>query len=253
MAARSPLLFGLFRWYLHWFFWRRFAGVRLSRGFIPPDPAGRPVVIYTNHPSWWDPAMAMLVSPKLFPERLGFGPMDDEALRQYGMFRRFGVFGVARGARGAVQFLRNATRILAEPRAIMWITAEGGFTDPRRRPLQLRGGIAHLARLVPDAVFMPAALDYVFWNESRPEAMLRFGPPVNVSHLSVAEAATVLTGALTDVLDALAEDAATRDATRFLTLLHGAGGVSAIYDAWRRARALRQGRGFDPRHEPRQS
>jgi 1-acyl-sn-glycerol-3-phosphate acyltransferase len=249
-AARSPVLLALFRWYLHWFFWRRFSAVRLSRGFIPGAMAGRPMVIYTNHPSWWDPATVMLVSPKLFPGRVGFGPMDEEALGRYGLFRRFGVFGVARGARGAVRFLRVARAGLADRRAIMWITAEGSFTDPRRRPLQLRGGIAHLARLVPDAVFMPAALDYMFWNESRPEALLRFGPPVSVAHLSVAEAAAALTAALTETLDALADDGATRDANRFVTLLHGAGGVSAIYDTWRRARAFRQGRVFDPRHEP---
>lgn len=253
LAARSAWLFRMFRWYLHWFFWRRFSAVRLSRGYIPADDAGRPVVIYTNHPSWWDPAMVMLVSPKLFPARVGFGPMDAEALGQYGLFRRFGVFGVERGARGAATFLRTARAGLRDPRAIMWVTAEGGFTDPRRRPLHLRPGVAHLARHLPHAVFMPVAFDYMFWNESRPEALLRFGPPVNVAGLSTDEANAALTDALTAVLDALAEDGATRDANRFVTLLHGAGGVSAIYDTWRRARAWRLGRAFDPRHEKRTS
>jgi len=253
LAARSPVLLALFRWYLHWFFWRRFSGVRLSRGLIPDNPAGRPVVFYTNHPSWWDPAMVMLVSPKLFPDRIGFGPMDAEALGQYGLFRRFGVFGVERGARGASRFLRTARAGLAHSRAALWITAEGGFTDPRRRPLVLRPGIAHLARHVPDAVFVPVAFDYMFWNESRPEALLRFGAPVHVAGLGVEAAQAALTAALTETLDALAADGATRDPSRFVTLLHGAGGVSAIYDTWRRARALRQGRTFDPRHEPNRS
>ena len=245
-AARSPTLLALFRAYLHVFFWRRFSGVRLSRGCIPHDPVGRPVVVYTNHPSWWDPALIMLVSPKLFPGRIGFGPMDAEALARYGLFRRFGAFGIEHGARGAAQFLRTACAGLAEPRAIMWVTAEGGFTDPRARPLSLRPGIAHLARHVPDAVFIPAALDYMFWNEARPEALLRFGPPLDVAHFTAEDAAAALTAAM----DGLAEDSATRDASRFVTLLHGAGGVSAIYDTWRRARAYSRGRAFDPRHEP---
>ena len=244
------MLLALFRAYLHVFFWRRFSGVRLSRGYIPHDPAGRPVVVYTNHPSWWDPALMLLVSPKLFTGRIGFGPMDEEALARYGLFRRLGVFGIARSARGAAQFLRTARACLADRRAIMWITAEGGFTDPRRRPLILQPGIAHLSRHVPDAVFMPAAFDYLFWNEARPEALLRFGPPVDLARRSQAEAQTALTEALTATLDGLAEDSATRDPARFVTLLHGAGGVSAIYDTWRRARAFSRGRAFDPRHEP---
>lgn len=252
-AARSAWRLTLFRWYLHWFFWCRFSAVRLSRGHIPDDPLGRPVVVFTNHPSWWDPALMMLVSPKLFPGRLGFGPMDEAALGRYGMFRRFGVFPVARGRRGAVQFLRAATAGLAETRAILWITAEGDFSDPRKRPLVLRPGLAHLVRHAPDAVFVPAAFDYLFWNEARPEALLRFGPPVQVAGLGVDGAQAALTAALTETLDALAADAATRDPGRFVTLLHGAGGTSAIYDTWRRARALRQGRRFDPRHEPHRS
>ncbi len=249
-AARSPVLLELFRWYLHWFFWRRFSGVRLSRGLIPPDYRGRPMVVYTNHPSWWDPILMLLVSEKLFPGRVGFGPIDAQALGRYGLFRRFGAFGVERGPRGAAGFLRTAKAGLADSRSIMWITAEGEFTDARVRPLVLRPGVAHLARHVPDAVFLPAAFDYVFWNESRPEALLRFGEPVSVAHLSVAAAQAALTQALTAALDALAEDAATRDPGRFMTLLHGAGGVGAIYDTWRRVRDWGRGRAFDPRHEP---
>jgi 1-acyl-sn-glycerol-3-phosphate acyltransferase len=149
-----------------------------------------------------------------------------------------------------LRFLRTAKACLAEKRAIMWITAEGEFTDARRRPLALRPGIAHLARHVPDAVFMPCAFDYVFWNESRPEALVRFGPPVTVAHLPVDAAQAALTAALTETLDALAEDAASRDPARFVTLLHGAGGIGAIYDMWRYGRALWQGRPYNPRHEP---
>jgi 1-acyl-sn-glycerol-3-phosphate acyltransferase len=246
---RSPLLLWLFRWYLHWFFWRRFSGVRLSRAGMPANVPGRPIVVYTNHPSWWDPILMMLISPKLFPDRLGFGPIDAQALGRYGLFRRFGAFGVERGPRGAAQFLRTARAGLSDPRAILWMTAEGEFTDARRRPIALRPGIAHLARHVPDAVFLPAAFDYVFWNEARPEALIRFGPPVKVAGLSVEQAQAALEKALTQALDALAQDGSARDPAGFVTLLHGAGGVGALYDTWRRMLAFTQGKRFNPRHE----
>jgi 1-acyl-sn-glycerol-3-phosphate acyltransferase len=248
-AERSPVLLALFRWYLHFLFWRRFSAVRLSRGGIPELHGGRPLVIYTNHPSWWDPALFMLVSPKLFPGRLGFGPMDAAQLQRYGLFRKFGVFGVDGGARGAAHFLRLARRGLREARAIMWITAEGAFRDPRLRPVHLRPGIAHLARHAPDTVFLPMALDYVFWNESRPEALLRFGAPVHLAGLSLADAQAALETALTGAMDGLAQEAATRDAARFLTLLNGTAGTGLIYDSWRRLRALARGRRFSARHE----
>ena len=248
--ARSAVLLGMFRVYLHVLFWRRFSAVRVSRAGLPDQHGGRPLVIFTNHPSWWDPALFMLVSPKLFPGRIGFGPMDSAQLHRYALFRRFGAFGVEPGRRGAAQFLRVSQAGLAEGRAIMWVTAEGAFRDGRTRPVRLRPGIAHLVRHVPNAVFLPAALEYVFWNESRPEALLRFGAPV-LAGGSINEISEALTLALTATMDGLASEAATRDAALFSTLLNGSAGTGLMYDTWQRLRAWRRGQHFDPRHETR--
>ncbi len=250
-ARYSPPLLKAFRWYLHWYFWRHFCAVRLSRTGIPEAHAGRPVVLFTNHPSWWDPALFILVSTKLFPGRRGFGPMAEHALKQYRLFERFGVFGIEDGARGAARFLRVARNGLADPRSALWITAGGEFADVRTRPVPLRPGIAHLARHAPNAVFIPVALEYVFWNESRPEALMRFGPPVAVPAGDTGAALLHMTAALTETMDALGAEAATRDPSLFVTLLHGTAGVGAIYDTWRRTRAMARRERFDARHEPR--
>ena len=179
IAARSEGLFWAFGWYLRWYFYRRFHAVRLSRTGTPRVNTGRPLIIYSNHPSWWDPALYILLCAKLFPGQPGFGPMDAKALGKYGVFERMGVFGVDLDhGRGAARFLSTSLRILERPGAILWITAEGEFTDARRRPVRLRPGLAHLARRVPGAVILPLAIEYPFWNESRPEALARFGDPI---------------------------------------------------------------------------
>lgn len=251
MALRSPALLFLFSHYLRWYLARHFHGVRLSRGGLPAAPAGRPLIIYSNHPSWWDPALFILMATRLMPERIAFGPMEAASLRKYAFFRRMGVFGIEPDTQaGAARFLRTSLDLLrAGPHAI-WITAEGRFTDARRRPVDLRPGIAHLARLVPEATILPLALEYTFWNESRPEALARFGPPVAPGpERSAAEWGPVLEQALTATMDALAEEAATRNPALFLPLVRGGAGVGGVYDLFRRARAWSAGRGFDPRHE----
>jgi hypothetical protein len=130
----------------------------------------------------------------------------------------------------------------------MWITAEGAFRDARQRPVELRPGLAHLAQHVPGAVFLPAALDYVFWNESRPEALVRFGAPV-FAETSVAATQLALTRGLTATMDGLAAEASTRDPAMFTTLLNGTAGAGLIYDTWRRAQAWWRGERFAARHE----
>ncbi len=263
LDAYAPALVGAFRLYLRWFFWRKFHAIRLSRTGAALVPPGAPVVVYCNHPSWWDPALFLLALPWVVPGRRGFGPMDAAELERYGLFRRMGIFGIDPASpRGGAAFLRTALAGLGADTCLC-ITAEGSFTDPRLRPIRLRPGLAHLARLCPGAVFLPLALEYSFWNESKPEALLRFGAPVRPAVTqdgaltqdgargdSVAAWQTALETGLTQTMDALAAESATRDPAAFTRLFGGTAGVGGIYDAWRRTRAALGGAPFHARHQP---
>ena len=252
IAARSASLVALFCGYADWDLRRKFHTLRVARGGWPALPADRPVIVYSNHPSWWDPVLYFLLQRRCFPGCAGFGPMNGAALGRYGLFRRLGVFAADPGPRGAARFLDVATRVLADPGRVLWVTAEGAFTDARARPLRLRPGIAHLARNIPRAVLVPLALEYTFWNESKPEALVRFGAPLAADRgVAVADWTARLEAALGETMDALADAAITRDPTRFDLLARGEVGVGGPYDAWRRLRAAAGGRRFDPSHEGR--
>ena len=250
-GPRSPWLFWLFGWYLRWYFFRHFRAVRLALDGIPRIPPDRPVILYSNHPSWWDPALFVLVATLLFPERLHYGPIDARALGKYGLLRRMGVFGIELdSARGAARFLRVCRALLSDPSSMLWITAEGAFTDPRVRPVRLRNGLAHLARQSTGVTILPFAIEYPFWNERAPEALVRFGEPIEADQgrLDVAGWTALLERHLTANLDALAQDSIARDPALFRTLLRGSTGVGGIYDLWRRLRAAATGQRFDPTH-----
>ena len=251
LDRRSPALFRLFGLYLRWYFHRSFHAVRIARDGLPADIAGRPLIVYSNHPSWWDPAVYILLCDKLFRDREGYGPMDSKALGQYGVLERMGVFGVPQNdARGAGIFMRTSLAVLARPTAMLMVTAEGDFTDHRTRPIVLRPGLAHVARRVPDAVILPLALEYCFWNESRAEVLIRFGTPVqSPADGSVAAWNERLSASLSQTMDALAVQSMVRNTGLFQPLVRGGAGVGGIYDLWRRARATVAGRRFDPSHE----
>jgi 1-acyl-sn-glycerol-3-phosphate acyltransferase len=153
--------------------------------------------------------------------------------------QRLGVFGIEPDqARGARRFLAVSEAILRAPDTVLWVTAQGRFTDPRVRPIRLRPGVAHLARREGPGVVLPLALEYPFWNERTPEALLRFGPPLRFDMALGANAwNNRLCEALEVTADWLAEDSCTRDPARFETLVAGRAGVGGVYDAWRRAKA----------------
>ena len=212
--------------------------------------AGQPLIVYSNHPSWWDPAIYILLCDMLFRGRAGYGPMDGAALGKYGVLERMGVFGVAQDdKRGAAQFLRTSLAVLETPSTMLWVTAEGSFNDCRSRPVRLRPGLAHLARRVPGAVILPLALEYTFWNESQPEALLRFGEPLQHRDGTVADWTQRLEAALAATMDTLAAESMTRDPALFQPLVRGGAGIGGLYDSWRWLRATASGHRFDASHE----
>jgi 1-acyl-sn-glycerol-3-phosphate acyltransferase len=247
--ARSALLCALAAPYVRRYFRRHFHAVRMARDGFPPEAHGRPLIICSNHPSWWEPLLFALLTSLLFPGRAGDGPMDAAELDRYGVLRKIGVFGIEpHGRRGAARFLRTCRTLLQDPATLLWVTAEGAFTDPRCRPVRLRPGTAHLAT---DAPVVPLAIEYVFWNERKPEALLRFGRPLMAdTNDSIHARIARLESLLQETMDRLAADSMTRDPARFVTLLSSATGVGGPYDLWRRGRAWAAGQRFESAHQP---
>ena len=252
VARRSPRMVAFFEGVMRRQIARTFRALRMARPGLPQLAPDRPVMVFTNHPSWWDPAVFMAMSGPLFPGRMGFGPIDAEMLDRYPFMGRIGVFGVAQDdARGAAHFLRTGQRILSAPDRVMWITAQGRFADARQRPLGLRPGAAHLLARCPDVQAVPMAIEYPFWAEKRPEALIEFGAPLAFAPSDTPDAiAERLEQALTGTTDALAQRAVARDPAAFDILIDGSRGTGGIYGRWQRLRDRVAGREHVPDHAP---
>lgn len=242
--------------YARWYLARHFHGQRLTRTALPALPRDEPVVVYANHPSWWDPLVLMVLADHWLGDRRHHAPMDAAALRQYPFFRKLGFFGVEQeGGRGAATFLRTGRAIVQAPGTALWITAEGRFTDVRRRPVELRPGLAHLLGRMSRGRVVPVAIELVFWDQRLPEALLHVGEAVDVTAgpgRDVEAWNALLAERLSRAQDELAVEAMGRDASRFVSLLEGSTGVGGVYDVWRRMRAWASGRRFEAEHGRRQ-
>ncbi|MFN7141955.1 MAG: hypothetical protein ACK4UN_21760 [Limisphaerales bacterium] len=103
LPETSRWLLRLFATYSRWYVHRHFHAVRILRRGSIPEASGRPLVIFLNHASWWDPLVSLLVAQRFFRERRSFAPIDACALQQYQFFARLGFFGVALGISFAPQ------------------------------------------------------------------------------------------------------------------------------------------------------
>lgn len=251
LRRRWRWLIALFGWYARYFVGRHFHAVRLSRSTLPVRLDSGPVLFALNHSSWWDPMIAMLLARRL-PARQHVAPIDERALARYRFFERLGLFGVEpESARGLRRLAGVGREVLARPDGAMWITPQGRFADPRVRPLRLRPGVGVLARMMRGGTIIPVAIEYPFWDERLPEALVRFGAPIEVDdgRRRSARAWTALVEQeLAAAQDELAEQAQRRDERSFVVLVGGRSGITWIYDLWRRLRAWFGGASFQPNH-----
>lgn len=244
-----PLL-ALFRTIVRRYFHRQFHGVRLGGGHHLDSLSG-PLIIYANHSSWWDPMIAYLLASALLPQRAHYAPMDAAALVRYGILRRIGVFPVEMGTRrGAAQFLRTGQAVLRSG-AVLWVTPQGQFADPRQRPLVFKPGIAALAARLGRCTLVPLAIEYTFWDERFPEALLLFGDPVQVTDINPESLEPRLITALEDTMEALKQRALTRNPEAFeRTLSFRAPGAGGLYALAQRLRAFTLRRPYVAEHTP---
>ncbi|MEM1060868.1 MAG: lysophospholipid acyltransferase family protein, partial [Planctomycetota bacterium] len=172
-----PWLAWGFQKYCAWYVPRHFHAVRLQVDDSTGDPFATPgpVVCYMNHAGWWDLVVGFGIAPAFWTGRTAYSPIDAAALEAYPLFNKLGLFPVERSAAGLRKFLRTSRAILANDDAAYWITPQGRFADPRERPLEFDPGLGHLAKSSPGLTLVPIAVEYVFWNETLPEALIRVG------------------------------------------------------------------------------
>ena len=250
----SPLLLNWFTWYSRRYIRHHFHSLRVSLAGLPPDSRGLPLVLYSNHASWWDALVCLVVKQEFFPGRTAFAPMDAAMLERYKIFRKFGFFGVAQGSRrGAIQFLRAAEAILKSRDNLLFVTPQSRFADVRERPVRFEAGLGHLAVRVESALFVPVVAEYVFWEERLPAILVRFGEPVEVragnrAGFDTKDWTTLFERKLTETQDALAVEAQRRNGNDFQMMLRGGAGQGGVYDWWRGLIAKLRGESFRKEH-----
>jgi 1-acyl-sn-glycerol-3-phosphate acyltransferase len=254
LPAISDFRLGWFTWYCRGYLRRHFHSLRISVSGPAPDLPNLPAVLYANHASWWDPLVLLVLKSACFGARQAYAPIDAAMLARYGIFRRLGFFGVEQNSRrGAAGFLRVSERILESPRNLLVLTPQGRFADVRERPIRFAEGLGHLAARARHALFVPMALEYVFWEERLPEILVRFGEVIEVkSDSDQRRDSRVWTALLEERMavtqDRLAREAQGRRPEDFQSVLRGGAGQGGIYDLWRGFQSLVRGRSFQKEH-----
>ncbi|MCD0462722.1 lysophospholipid acyltransferase family protein [Roseiconus lacunae] len=219
----------------------------------------RPLIVYANHPSWWDPLIAHFLNETLLSPRHFFAPIDAQALQKYKVFEKLGFYGVQMSSKsGVVDFLNHSSAILDRHDAALWITPEGRFADARDHSVPLMPGLAHLCHKNATrggdrqpVLALPLALEYVFWDERLPVCLANPGQLIDAASHSdwrKDDWKEVLQSRLRDAQAELADAAIARSSQPFENLLAGRRGAGWLYDGCRKLKAKLTGKPFEATH-----
>ena len=220
---------------------RHFGGVYLRRGTCPSVVPGRHgcrrVVVVMNHPSWWDPLVAMVLKREWFGDVPVFGGMAAEELDRYPFFKRLGLFPVRKGAAGARDWKEAMLAVAGCERAVLWTTPQGRFVDVRERGVPLMPGVAMTGELQQGCVYLPVAVEYASGRARLPDVYASVGEAVEAESmrgLARVEVADRLRRALEAEQDALAKAVCAGDPLQWEAVRTGKQGLGSVYGWWRR-------------------
>lgn len=134
-----------------------------------------PLLILSNHTSWWDPLVALHISTHMLGT-VGHALMDAKNLRRVPFFGLVGAFGVDldQPADGAAA-IRYAARLLEEPQHMVWVFPQGAERPIHERPLGFRAGTGEIARVAKKAKVLPVGFYYQFGGVEKPTLWISFG------------------------------------------------------------------------------
>lgn len=186
LAGVSPFTQNGFHRFLPFYVGRHFHTVALSRGsedrLREYTRMPGPLLIQTNHPSWWDPLIAHHFTRQLLAPRQFVAPIDAQALEQYSVFKKLGFFGVESEALSGARTLLRDGYAACTDQTVLWITPEGRFADARDHSASLAPGLAHLCRRLDSESaggrVLSMALEYAFWDERLPMVFAHFSQPI---------------------------------------------------------------------------
>ena len=245
-AEKSPIVEKVMTAYFHRRLRRRFAAVRLKGDeFVPKgDTAaagepGVPVVLYGNHPGWWDAVLPLILSQRHFRHD-AYAMMEEAQVARYGFFRKIGCFSVVReDPREALRSLHYATQLLAGTSRALWVFPQGVLTSAEKRPLRFYNGTARLLRDLGEVIAIPVAFRYEFVDSELPEAFVACGRPWHIrrdERVDVSLTTGMLEQLLEYEMDVQREEVMEREFNAYETIVSGRKSINDRWDAFRNDR-----------------
>lgn len=158
-AKHNFIIYPFFKWYAGFIIKRHNSTVKITGDF---KDRNLPVLLISNHISWWDGFWAMYINQKVLHRKFHF-MMLEEQLRKYWFFNFTGGFSVNKSTKSIVDTLNYTSGLLKDKENMVLIFPQGEIQSLHNQNLQFEKGVERILKNKENAVqviFLVNLVDY---------------------------------------------------------------------------------------------
>jgi 1-acyl-sn-glycerol-3-phosphate acyltransferase len=162
-ARHHRIIYPFFKFYAVYKIRRHFSDVSISGDF---NERQLPLLLISNHVSWWDGFWIMYLNIKLFHRKFHF-MMLEEQLRKFSFFINTGGYSVRKGSRTIIESINYTIKLLSDRNNLVMLFPQGKINSIYNQTFRFERGIERILKEVNgkiQIIFVANLIDY-FSNE----------------------------------------------------------------------------------------
>ena len=139
---------------------RKFGEIRMTGEF---KDRGLPVLLVSNHISWWDGFWVVYLNLKLLHRKYFFFMMLEEQLRKNIFLNKAGGFSVKKGSRSIIESLSYTADLLKDKNNLVLMFPQGKIESMHKQEIIFEKGIEYVLKKTsskPQIIFLVSLVDY---------------------------------------------------------------------------------------------
>jgi len=163
-ARHHPLIYPFFTCYSVYQTRRNFKDVVISGDY---QEKNLPLLLLSNHISWWDGFWAVYLNVKLFHRRFHF-MMLEEQLRKYSFFIKSGGYSVKKGSRSVIESIEYTSELLSDNKNMVLLFPQGRISSMHQHSIIFEKGIERVLEKIKgkaQVIFMANIVDYFSYKK----------------------------------------------------------------------------------------
>jgi len=158
-AKHNAVIYPFFKWYIRFKINRNFIPVKITSEIIEKN---LPVLLITNHNSWWDGLWVEYVNQQIFKRKYHF-MMLEEQLRKFWFFNYTGGFSVRKNSKSIIETLDYTRQLLTNKNNLVLMYPQGEIQSMHEPVFKFERGLEHILKKIENpvqVVFMVSLVDY---------------------------------------------------------------------------------------------